>query len=120
LRHAETHKQVYRYRQHGGSMTFGANAQMGEKILREHRRMSDLYLRKPDLPHRARMLITRARTRDTLAGAIYWARHGDLRRLMSHALAGSRHDPVWPARFARRALREVCRKMVLRGLGGRP
>jgi glycosyltransferase involved in cell wall biosynthesis len=119
LRYAETQKLVYRYRLHSGSMTFAASGEMGEKILREHRRMSDLYLRKPGLPNRARELIKRARTRDTLTGAIYWARQGDLRRLMSHAMAGSRHDPVWPARFAGRALRMLCGKLGFREQSGR-
>jgi glycosyltransferase involved in cell wall biosynthesis len=119
MRYAETQKLFYRYRLHSGSMTFAASGEMGEKILREHRRMSDLYLRKPGLPNRARELIKRARTRDTLTGAIYWARQGDLHKLMSHAMAGLRHDPVWPARFAGRALREFCRKIGFREQSGR-
>jgi glycosyltransferase involved in cell wall biosynthesis len=119
MRYAETRRLVYRYRLHGGSMTFAASGEMGEKILREHRRMSDVYLRKPGLPNRARKLIKRARTRDTLTGAIYWARQGDLGKAMSHAMAGSRHDPVWPARFAGRALREFWRKIGFRQQSGR-
>jgi glycosyltransferase involved in cell wall biosynthesis len=119
LRYAETRKLVYRYRLHGGSMTFAASGEMGERILREHRRMGDLYLRRPGLPNRARKLIKRARTRDTLTGAIYWARQGDLGKMMSHAVAGLRHDPVWPARFAGRALREFWRKIGFREKSGR-
>jgi len=118
LRYVETHAVFYRYRLHGGSMTFAASGETGEKILREHRRMSDQYLRMPGLPTRARKLITRARTRDTLAGAIYWAQQGDLRKLLSHAMAGFRHDPAWPARFAGRALREFYRKIAFREQSG--
>jgi glycosyltransferase involved in cell wall biosynthesis len=120
LRYAETDKLVYRYRLHPGSMTFGAGGEWGENVLREHRRMTGLYLSKPGLPHHARQLIKRARTRDTLTGAMYWARRRDLRKLLSHAIAGMRHDPVWPARFAGRAMHELARKIGSRERSGQP
>jgi hypothetical protein len=128
MRYAETDALFYRYRLHPGSMTFGADdsgaddsggGDRGEKVLREHRRMTGLYLGQPGLPHRARQLIKRARTRDTLAGAIYWARRRGLRKLLSHAIAGIRHDPVWPARFAGRAMHELARKFGSREGNGR-
>jgi glycosyltransferase involved in cell wall biosynthesis len=111
MRYAETDKLFYRYRLHPGSMTFGAGGEWGENVLREHRRMTGLYLNRPGLPHRARQLIKRARSRDALTGAMYWAGRRDLRKLMSHAMAGIRHDPVWPARFAGRAMRELTQKI---------
>jgi glycosyltransferase involved in cell wall biosynthesis len=119
LRYAETNELLYRYRLHPGSMTFGAGGGRGESVLREHRRMTGIYLSKPGLPYRARKLIKRARTRDTLTGAIYWARRGNLRTLISHAIAGIRHDPVWPARFAGRAIHELARKLGWRQRSGR-
>jgi len=119
LRHVETKKLICRYRMHPGSMTFGRNEEISETVLREHNRMTGLYLSKPDLPKRARELIKRARTRDTLLGAIYSAQQYDLRKLILHAAAGTRHDPVWPARFAKRAMYALALKVGLREQSGR-
>jgi glycosyltransferase involved in cell wall biosynthesis len=119
LRYAETEKLVCRYRMHPESMTFGGNEEIWDTILREHDRMTDLYLRKPALSKRARELIKQARTRDTLLGAIHSARQYDLRRLVLHAVAGTRHDPVWPARFAKRAMHVLALKIGLRDHSGR-
>jgi glycosyltransferase involved in cell wall biosynthesis len=114
LRYVETKELVCRYRVHPGSMTFGENEEIGDTILREHNRMTDVCLRRPALAQRARELIKQARTRDTLLGAIYSARKHNLCGLMEHALAGTRHDPVWPARFAKRAMRVLAFKIGLR------
>jgi glycosyltransferase involved in cell wall biosynthesis len=119
LRYAETKKLVCRYRMHPESMTFGGNEEIWDTILREHNRMTDLYLCKPALSKRARELIKQARTRDTLLGAIHSARQCDLRRLVLHAVAGTRHDPVWPARFAKRAMHVLALKIGLRNHSGR-
>jgi len=67
----------------------------------------------------SRELIKQARTRDTLLGAIHSARQYDLRRLVLHAMAGTRHDPVWPARFAKRAMHLLALKIGLRDHSGR-
>jgi glycosyltransferase involved in cell wall biosynthesis len=114
LRYVENKKLVCRYRMHPDSMTFGGNEEIWDTVLREHTGMTDLYLRKPGLSQRARELIKRARTRDTLVGAIYSARKCDVRKLISHAVAGTRHDPVWPARFAKRAMCALAQKIGLR------
>jgi glycosyltransferase involved in cell wall biosynthesis len=119
LRYAETKKLICRYRMHPESMTFGGNEEIWDTILREHDRMTDLYLCKPALSKRARELIKQARTRDTLLGAIHSARQYDLRRLVLHAMAGTRHDPVWPARFAKRAMHLLALKIGLRDHSGR-
>ncbi len=119
LRYAETKKLICRYRMHPESMTFGGNEEIWDTILREHNRMTDLYLCKPALSKRARELIKQARTRDTLLGAIHSARQYDLRRLVLHAMAGTRHDPVWPARFAKRAMHLLALKIGLRDHSGR-
>jgi glycosyltransferase involved in cell wall biosynthesis len=119
LRYAETKKLICRYRMHPESMTFGGNEEIWDTILREHNRMTDLYLCKPALSKRARELIKQARTRDTLLGAIHSARQYDLRRLVLHAMAGTRHDPVWPARFAKRAMHLLALKIGLRDHNGR-
>ena len=119
LRYAEADRVLCRYRVHPDSMTFGAaSEELGETVLREHARMTSLYLSRPDLSPRARALIKRARTRDTLIGAQYCARRRQVRKLLSHAAAGTRHDPVWPARFAARAMRAMAHKMGSHGRGG--
>jgi glycosyltransferase involved in cell wall biosynthesis len=104
LRYAEIKTLVCRYRVHPESMTFGGDEEVWDTILSEHNRMTDYYLRKPGLSIRTRKWIKRARTRDTLNGAIHAARLHDLRKLVLHAVAGTRHDLVWPARFAKRAM----------------
>jgi glycosyltransferase involved in cell wall biosynthesis len=119
LRYAETKQLVCRYRMHAGSMTFAGDKEIWESILREHIRMADLYLDRPGLSSRARALIKQARTRDTLCGAVHAARHHDLRQLMWHAVAGTRHDPVWPARFAKRAMHLLARKSEFHDQNGR-
>jgi glycosyltransferase involved in cell wall biosynthesis len=119
LRYTETKKLIYRYRVHTESMTFGGNENIRGIVLREHNRMTDSYLCKPGLAKRARELIRRARTRDTLSGAIRSARQYDVRELMSQAIAGTRHDPVWPARFAKRAVQVLAQKIGFREQGGR-
>jgi glycosyltransferase involved in cell wall biosynthesis len=96
---------VYRYRIHPASMTFAGNPQIWETVAREHLKMTNDYLRKPDLPKRALNLITRARTRDTLRMALRSARRHEWRRFMIYASAGTRRDLVWPLRFLKRALR---------------
>jgi glycosyltransferase involved in cell wall biosynthesis len=110
----QTPKLVYRYRMHAGSMTFGGNDAIWQTVLREHDRMTDWYLRQPDLPKRARALIKRARVRDTLWAAIRSAQQHDVRGLIGYAKAGIRHDPVWPARFAKRAMYSLALKLGFR------
>lgn len=102
LHYAETKKLICRYRIHPQSMTFGRNEEIWEAVLREHNRMTNFYLSQPGLSKRARDLIRRARTRDTLLAATRSARLYEVHKLIMHAAAGIRHDPVWPARFAKR------------------
>jgi glycosyltransferase involved in cell wall biosynthesis len=119
LRYVTTGKLAYRYRLHPGSMTFSGEAAIGETVLREHHRMTGHYLRKPDLSKKARGTIRRARSRDAICGALYWARHYDVRKLLSHALAGTRHDFAWPARFAGQVVRGWAVRLGWRQQGGR-
>jgi glycosyltransferase involved in cell wall biosynthesis len=98
---------VCRYRIHAASMTFGGNPQIWETIAREHDKMTHDYLRKQDLPKRARKLVTQARTRDTLRLALRAARRHDWRGLLAHAAAGTRYDLGWPLRFAKRMIAAV-------------
>jgi glycosyltransferase involved in cell wall biosynthesis len=119
LRFAETKRLVCRYRMHPESMTFGGSEELWETVLREHDRMTDLYLCRPCPSKRARELIKRARTRDTLLGAIRSVRRYDARKLLSYAAAGMRHDPVWLVRFAKRAMHALALKIGFRERSGR-
>jgi len=101
---AQMPKLVCQYRIHPGSMTFAGNEEIGETVAREHNRMTHDYLRRDDLPKRGRYLIRRARTRDTLRLAIRSAQQHDWRRLIVYCAAGTRHDLIWPLRFAKRAI----------------
>lgn len=100
LRCRQIAKLFYRYRIHPGSMTFGGNQGIWETIVSEHNRMTADYLRKDTLSKRARSLITKTRTRETLQMAIRSARHRHWRRVVSYAAAGTRFDAIWPLRFA--------------------
>jgi glycosyltransferase involved in cell wall biosynthesis len=104
LRCAQLSKLVYQYRIHPDSMTFGGNEGISETIGREHDKMTDEYLHKRGLSKRARGLIRQARTRDTLRLAIRSAQRHHWRRLIFYSAAGTRHDPIWPLRFAKRAM----------------
>ena len=104
LRCQQIPKLVYRYRIHPGSMTFGGNEEIWDTIVSEHNRMTAEYLRKPTLSKRARNLIRRTRTRETLQMAIRSARERRWRQLVFYAGAGTRYDAFWPLRFAGRIL----------------
>jgi glycosyltransferase involved in cell wall biosynthesis len=104
LRCEQIPKLIYRYRIHPGSMTFGGNEAIWETVVSEHNRMTADYLRRPALSKRARSLITRTRTRETLRMAIRCARNRRWRQLVFYARAGMRYDAIWPLRFARQML----------------
>jgi glycosyltransferase involved in cell wall biosynthesis len=107
LRCEHISKLIYRYRIHPGSMTFGGDEEIWETVVREHNRMTADYLRQPDLSKRARSLITRARTRETLRMAFRSARDRHWKQLIFYAGAGMRYDAIWPLRFARHMLAEL-------------
>jgi glycosyltransferase involved in cell wall biosynthesis len=107
LRCEQISKLVYRYRIHPDSMTFGGNEEIWDTIVSEHNRMTADYLRRPALSKRARSLITRSRTRETLQMAIRSARHRRWGQLVFYARAGMRYDAIWPLRFARHMLAAV-------------
>jgi glycosyltransferase involved in cell wall biosynthesis len=104
LRCGQISKLLYRYRIHPGSLTFGGNEEIWETIVSEHNRMTADYLRRPALSKRARSLITRTRTRETLQMAIRSAQNRRWGQLVFYATAGMRYDAIWPIRFARRLL----------------
>jgi glycosyltransferase involved in cell wall biosynthesis len=110
-RFARVDRLIYRYRMHSDSLTMGGKDHTWEQQLREHIRMTDLYLRKPDLSPRARNLIKQVRTRDTLQMAIRSARRRELSKLVYYSVAGMRRDPLWTARLAKRALTALARRI---------
>jgi glycosyltransferase involved in cell wall biosynthesis len=105
------------YRKHLASLTFAGNEPIWYSVLREHHRMTSMYLQRSDLDGRARELLKRARSRDSLQGAIYSGRRGEMREFFFHAAAGTRHDLLWPLRLARRAARELSVSVRLHGAG---
>lgn len=104
LRCGQILQSIYRYRIHPGSMTFGGNEKIWEAVVREHNRMTADYLDRPALSRRARSLITRTRTRETLRMAIRAAQNRRWQHLIFFAGAGMRYDAIWPLRFARQVL----------------
>jgi GT2 family glycosyltransferase len=103
---------ICRYRMHPDSLTFGGKDHLWEQLLREHIRMTDLYIRRPGLSNRARCLIRQVRTRDTLKMAIRAARRRELSKLIFYSIAGMRRDPLWVARFAKRAVTALARRIA--------
>ncbi len=105
LHYREIHRLICRYRIHAGSMTFGGSEEISSTVQREHDRMTRHYLSLSALPKHARVLLRRARTRDTIRAAMRSVHKRDLRGLMVHAMVGTRHDLLWPARFIKNAMR---------------
>jgi glycosyltransferase involved in cell wall biosynthesis len=112
LRFAKVDRLICRYRIHPDSLTMGGKDHAWEQLLREHIRMTDLYLRKPGLSPRARRLIRQVRTRDTLKMAIRSARRRELGTLISYSLAGMRSDPLWAAGLVKRAAAAIVRRIA--------
>jgi glycosyltransferase involved in cell wall biosynthesis len=112
LRFARVSKLIYRYRIHPDSLTMGAKDHTWEQQIREHVRMTDHYLRTPDLPARARALIRQVRTRDTLKMTIRSARRWELDKFIYYSVAGMRRDPLWAARFVTRAVTALVRRIA--------
>jgi GT2 family glycosyltransferase len=104
LRFARVDRLICRYRMHPDSLTMGGKDHAWEQQLQEHVTMTDRYLRTPGLPPRARSLIRQVRTRDTMKMAIRAARRRELSKLIFYSAAGMRHDPLWAARLAKRAV----------------
>src|SRR6266851_5598071 len=100
-RFAMVDRLICRYRMHPDSLTMGGKDHAWEQQLREHVRMTDLYLRRPGLSPRARCLIRQVRTRDTLKMAIRSARRRELSKLIYFSAAGMRRDPLWAARLVK-------------------
>lgn len=112
LRFARVDRLICRYRMHPDSLTMGGKDHTWEQQLREHVRMTDLYLRKSDLSARARCLIRQVRTRDTLKMAIRSARRRELSNLIFYSAAGMRRDPLWAARLVKRAVTALVRRIA--------
>jgi len=110
-RFAMVERLMYRYRMHPDSLTMGGQDGTWEQQLREHVRMADLYLRRPDLSPRARCLIRQVHTRDTLKMAIRSARRRELSKLIFYSAAGIRRDPLWAARFVQQAVTALVRRI---------
>jgi glycosyltransferase involved in cell wall biosynthesis len=102
---------IYRYRMHPDSLTMGGKDGTWEQQLREHVRMTGLYLRRPDLSPRARSLIRQVHTRDTLKMAVRSARRRELGKLIFYSAAGMRRDSLWAARLVQQAVTGLARRI---------
>jgi hypothetical protein len=104
LRYAILDRQVYRYRQHAGSMTFDQNDQKFEEIVEEHLKLTGDYLKQKDLPQKARRLIVELRTRDTIKMSVICARTKKMGKGYYYFREGIKYDPAWPIRFVQKGM----------------
>jgi hypothetical protein len=115
LGYAILDRQVYRYRQHAGSLTFELNDQKFEQIVGEHLKMSGHYLEQKNLPRTARRLIRQLRTRDTIKMSVICARTKHLGKGFYYFREGIKYDPSWPIRFVQKGLEYITRTPKSRG-----
>jgi len=93
---------VYQYWRHAESLTFGAGN--FDRVVAEHVMMTDDYLARGGLTPAARALVRRLRTRDTLNLAVRCAREKRIGAFLNCVTSGTRRDPLWTLRLARRAV----------------
>jgi glycosyltransferase involved in cell wall biosynthesis len=98
---------VYWYRHHEGAMTFDVSDEKLEKIVKEHIRMTNSYLRNDTIASRARRLIRDSRTQDTLEMGVRAIKRGKPIKFLSYLLAGSQYDPLWMLKFVKRAMKKA-------------
>jgi len=101
-------KQVYRYLQHDGSMTFNLSDQEFENEVNEHFKMTGYYLEQKKLPQTARTLIQQLRARDTIKMTVI-ATKTSLRKGYHYFFEGIKYDPKWPFRFVQIAFKYIKR-----------
>ncbi|MCK4726463.1 MAG: glycosyltransferase [Anaerolineales bacterium] len=101
-------KQVYRYLQHDGSLTFNLSDQKYERIVNEHIKMTGYYLEQKELPQTARALIQQLRTRETIKMTVIAAKTS-LRKGYYFFIEGIKYDPKWPFRFVQKAIKYIKR-----------
>ncbi len=97
---------VYQYRQHPKSMTFDVTDQKLQKITAEHLIMTGIYLRQRSLPVKAKELIRKFRTRDTLELAVRSLKKMNFSKFAYYSLQGIRYDPFWLLTLIRRVRRK--------------
>jgi glycosyltransferase involved in cell wall biosynthesis len=107
-------KQVYRYLQHDGSLTFNLSDQKYERIVNEHIKMTGYYLEQKELPQTARALIQQLRTRETIKMTVIAAKTS-LRKGYHYFIEGIKYDPKWPFRFVKIAFIYLKRAMKISG-----
>ena len=101
-------KQVYRYLQHDGSLTFNLSDQKYERIVNEHIKMTGYYLEQKELPQTARALIQQLRTRETIKMTVIAAKTS-LRKGYHYFIEGIKYDPKWPFRFVQKVFKYIKR-----------
>ena len=101
-------KQVYRYLQHDGSLTFNLSDQKYERIVNEHIKMTGYYLEQKELPQTARALIQQLRTRETIKMTVIAAKTS-MRKGYHFFIEGIKYDHQWPLRFVQKAFKYLKR-----------
>jgi len=98
--YARTDHLLYQYRQHAGSMTISGNKTNSTKIVQEHLKMTDCFLRKTGMPEKAKQYLRKMRTRDTLSMAISHLHKREFGRAWFYAREGIWSDWGWPLKLA--------------------
>jgi glycosyltransferase involved in cell wall biosynthesis len=112
--YARMDRLTYRYRRHTGALTFNWDGAFFTQIVQEHLRLTDIYLRQAKLPERARRLIRKLRTRDTINAVISLIRRHKLDRALPFAIQGIYFDWCWPFKF----VSEVFQRLIQIGAKG--
>ena len=98
---------VYQYRQHFGSMTFDITDKKLERIVCEHTKLTDVYLRQSGLSPEIMGLIREFRTRDTVEMAFRNLKKFMIINFFRNYLQGSKYDRRWFMKFVRRLINEI-------------
>ena len=105
---------VYKYRMHQDSLTFDKTDKKRSWSADEHLTMTSFYLAKPDIPDRARKLLVRLRTSETVDMAARSIWMWNPKNFLHYFSEGLKYDFAWPLRFfqyiVRRSLRMILAK----------
>jgi glycosyltransferase involved in cell wall biosynthesis len=97
----KTDQLLYHYLQHAGSLTLGSNETYRKKIVEEHLKMTDCFLRKAGMPEKAKQYLRSMRTRDTLKLAISYFYEREFKNTWTIFREGIKYDWSWPLKFGR-------------------
>jgi glycosyltransferase involved in cell wall biosynthesis len=105
---------VYKYRMHPDSLTFAKTDEKRARSADEHLKMTRLYLAGQALPARARSLLIRLRTRETVDMAARSLGRGKLRDFWGYVREGTKYNRTWLLSFGRYVLKRALMLMRMR------